>query len=111
MLQKKAIKSVETFEEFLEDLKVERMTVLADLKLSELKLIVLSRECSLLMTYEVKDVSLQSRQKKCSKEKNEISTNMIEFQSKIDVKVNDLLLWNETLTSVSTELKSMIPDR
>lgn len=111
MLHKKTIKNVETFEEFLDDLKVERNTVLADLKLSELKLIVMSTECSLLMTYEVKDISLQTRQKKCRKEEKEISNSMIEFQSKINVKLNDLHLWNETLASVSTELKSMIPDR
>ena len=111
MLRLKTIKSVESFDEDLDDLKIERNTVLADLKLSELKLIVMSRERSLLMTYEVKDVSLQVRQKKCRGEKNEINNSTIEYQSKINVKTNDLHLWNETLASVSTELKSVIPER
>lgn len=111
MLRLKTVKSVESFEEYFEDLRVERNTVLADLKLSELKLIVMSRERSLLMTYEVKDISLQCRQKKCRGEKNDINNSMVEFQSKINLKANDLVLWNETLASVSTELKSVIPER
>ena len=111
MLRSKTIKIVESFEDNLEDLRVERNTVLSDLKLSELKLIAMSQEYSLLMTYEVKDIYLQLRQKKCRGEKNEISNSMIEFQSKINVKANDLHLWNETLASVSMELKSVIPER
>ena len=85
--------------------------MLADLKLAELKLLVMFQEYKMLKTYEVKDITLQQRQKKCVGEKNEITGNMTEYKLKLDVKLDDLQVWNEKISTVSTDLKTMLPDR
>ena len=69
------------------------------------------QEFRLLKTYELRDSALQQRQKKCVGEKNEIANSMSEFKLKLDVKADDLLLWNDKLASVSADLKAVIPDR
>jgi hypothetical protein len=98
-------------QEALEQLRVDRHAVLADLKLAELKLLVMYQEYKLLKTYEVKDIALQLRQKKSVGEKNEISGSMSEYKLKLDLKAEDLQIWTEKIASVSVELKAAIPDK
>jgi hypothetical protein len=88
---------------------VDRHSLLADLKLAELKLLVMFQEYEMLRTYEVKDIALQNRQTKCAGEKSEISGNMTEFKMKLEVKMEDLKGWNEKIVSISTDLKNVLP--
>ena len=90
---------------------MDRHAVLADLKLAELKLLVMFQEYKLLKTYEVKDIALQLRQKKSVGEKNEISGSMSEYKLKLDLKAEDLQIWTEKIASVSVDLKAAIPDK
>jgi hypothetical protein len=109
MLIKKTENNVRSFEEALEQLRVDRHSLLADLKLAELKLLVMFQEYEMLRTYEVKDIALQNRQTKCAGEKSEISGNMTEFKMKLEVKMEDLKGWNEKIVSISTDLKNVLP--
>ena len=111
MLCVKTETNVKAFEEALEQLRVDRHGMLADLKLAELKLLVMFQEYKMLKTYEVKDIALQQRQKKCIGEKNEITGNMTEYKLKLDVKLDDSQIWNDKIASVASDLKAILPDR
>ena len=65
----------------------------------------------MLKTYEVKDVTLQQRQKKCVGDKDEITGNMTEYKLKLNMKLDDLQIWNDKIAALSTELHIVLPER
>ena len=81
------------------------------MKLAELKLLVMFQEYKMLKTYEVKDVTLQQRQKKCVGDKDEITGNMTEYKLKLNMKLDDLQIWNDKIAALSTELHIVLPER
>jgi hypothetical protein len=110
MLLKKTEDNVAAFAETLEQLRIDRHSVTADLKLAELKLLVLFQEYQLLQTFEGKDISLQQRQLRCEKEKNEIVQNSADFKTKLDHKIDELKSWNDKSQVVAADLKALLPD-
>ena len=110
MLMKKTDNNVNGFQEALEQLRVDRHQVLADLKLAELKMLCLFQEFKLLQTFESKDLALQQRQKRCEGEKNEIAANMSDQKAKLDVRMDDMKGWIEKLGAIHTDLKIALPD-
>ena len=95
----------------MEQLRIDRHLILADLKLAELKLLVMFQEFKMLRTYEVKDVALQHKQRKCVGDKDEITGHMSEYKLKLNMKLDDLQMWNDKITAVSTELNIVLPER
>ena len=69
------------------------------------------QEYKMLKTYEVKDVTLQQRQKKCVGDKDEITGNMTEYKLKLNMKLDDLQIWNDKIAALSTELHIVLPER
>eukprot|EP01041_Mallomonas_annulata_P002802 gene2802-5517_t len=110
ILLKKTDDNVKSFDSALDDLRQERHIITADLKLAEIKLIVLYQEYMLLLTFEGRDNSLQQKQLRCQKEKSEIITNLTDCQNKVDLKVEDMKELNDKLKAVHAELSVLIPD-
>ena len=76
-----------------------------------MKLLVMFQEFKMLRTYEVKDVTLQLKQKKCVGDKDEITGHMSEYKAKLNMKLDDLQMWNDKITAVSTDLNIVLPER
>jgi hypothetical protein len=62
---------VRDFDAAIADLRTDRAGLVADLKQTQLKLIVLYQEYQLLQTFEARDTSLQQKQLRCLNDKNE----------------------------------------
>jgi hypothetical protein len=102
--------NVAEFDAAIEELRVDRHAALADLKLTELKLIVLYQEYQLLQTFESRDMSLQQKQLRCLNDKNEVVAAATDAKAKLDLKMDELGTWNEKNTQILAEVKSLLPE-
>jgi hypothetical protein len=102
--------NVASFREAVDDLRVDRHQVLADLKLAELKLLTLYQEFKLLQTFEARDNALQQKQVRCKGEESEIMTLSSENKARLEGKLEEIHLWNEKLIQIAAEFKSLLPD-
>jgi len=102
--------NIASFGEAVDDLRTDRHSITADLKLAELKLLVLFQEYQLLQTFEGRDASLQQKQVKCKTEESEIKALKSENKTKLETKEEELQHWTEKITSIAGEFKAMLPD-
>lgn len=110
MLEKKTKDNIRGFEEALDELRIDRHTIAADLKLAELKLLVLYQEYKLLETFEAKDTTLQQKQQRCLKEKAEILASTTESQGKLQAKQEEFKQWDDKVAMVVSEFKQHVPE-
>lgn len=110
MLLKKIEDNVNSFKEAVDELRVDRHQVLADLKLAELKLLTLYQEYKLLQTFEARDFALQQKQVRCKGEESEIYGLSFENKSRLEGKLEEIQHWNEKLSQIQLEFKSLLPD-
>jgi WD40 repeat protein len=110
MILAKLDENIAMFGEAVDDLRTDRHAITADLKLAELKLLVLFQEYQLLLTFEGRDAALQQKQLKCKSEETEIKSLTAENRSKLESKEDELQNWVEKLSLISSEFKTMLPD-
>eukprot|EP01038_Epipyxis_sp_PR26KG_P009306 gene9306-12538_t len=110
MILKKQTENLEAFRDAINDLRVERHAITADLKLAELKLVTLYQEYKLLLTFEGRDNALQQKQIRCKGEESEIIANASDNKMKLEVKLDELQNWTDKLNAISQEFKSIVPD-
>lgn len=103
-------KNIDEFNAAINELRLDRHILTADIKLSELKLLILYQEYQLLLTFETKDMTLQQKQIKCKTEETEIKSLANENKSKLESKEEELQHWSEKLTLIGVEFKGMLPD-
>ena len=109
-LTEKTAEDIASFDNALDDLRLDRHTIVSDLKLAELKLLVLFQEFELLLTFEGKDISLQQKLLTCQRDKAENIANIDEHQSKLSIKMEDLKQWTEKIHRLHVEYKEQILD-
>ena len=109
-LIKKMEDNTKGFDAALEDLRQDRHIITADLKLAELKLLVLYQEYVLLLTFEGRDSALQQKQLRCQREKSDILSSLTDCQNKLDSKNDDIAEWTEKAALVLAELNSLVPE-
>ena len=110
MLQDKTARDIAAFDDALDDLRLDRHTIISNLKLAELKLLVLYQEYELLLTFEGRDVALQQKQFNCQREKADNIANISESQAKLNVKMEDLKQWSDKIQRIFEEFRQNIPD-
>lgn len=110
MLEEKTARDIAAFDDALEDLRLDRHTIVSNLKLAELKLLVLYQEYELLLTFEGRDIALQQKQLNCQREKADNISSINENQGKLNVKMEDLKQWLEKIQRIFDEFKQNIPD-
>lgn len=110
MILKSMEDNIQSFREALDDLRVERHQIIGNLKLAEFKLLTLFQEYQLLQTFEFRDNTLQQKQVRCKSEESEIVALGSENKSKLESKTEEIQHWNEKLTNVTAEFKSLLPD-
>merc|ERR1711991_218033 len=108
------LKSIEyncsSFREALNALRKSRHEITAALKLAEMKLIVQFQEYQQLQTFETKDIALQNKKVKCQKDKDELVTNLSDFQSKLENKFGVQKDWLAKISVIANEMVSMVPE-
>ena len=109
MIIKNMETNVNNFYRAIETLRKLRHETTANIKLAELKLLVLFQEYELLQTFESKDLALQAKRYKCQKEKNEILSNLQDFTSKMDSKVGESKDWQVKLAAIQSEMETLVP--
>lgn len=102
--------NIASFCEAVDDLRTDRHSITADLKLAELKLLVLFQEYQLLLTFEGRDAALQQKQVKCKNEETEIKALSSENKAKLETKEDEIQHWTEKLALLAQEFKAMLPD-
>ena len=102
--------TVGAFDEALQALRRERFTLTADLKTTELKMLLLSQELALLKEFELREVKLMDRLAKKQQEKADILVSIEDCQEKLAVsktQVEDLL---KTDKQIQKELQQLCGD-
>eukprot|EP00981_Chlorochromonas_danica_P000742 scaffold167_cov168-Ochromonas_danica.AAC.9 len=110
MTLKKIEDNVSSFREAVDELRLDRHKVLADLKLAELKLLTLYQEYKLLQTFEARDTALQQKQVRCKGEESEILALSLENKARLEGKQEEIQHWNDKVTQIATEFKSLLPE-
>jgi hypothetical protein len=110
MLLEKTSDDITSFDDALDDLRLDRHTIVSNLKLAELKLLVLYQEYELLLTFEGKDISLQQKLLSYQKDKAENISSVNENQGKLNIKNEDLKQWQDKVQRISDEYKQNIAD-
>lgn len=109
-LMEKTATDISNFDDALDDLRLDRHTIVSDLKLAELKLLVLYQEYELLLTFEGKDMSLQQKLINCQKDKAENISSFNDQQAKLNARNDDLKQWNEKIQRIVEEYRELIAD-
>lgn len=99
-----------SFRDAIDSLRKNRHEITADIKLAELKLITLFQEYKLLLTFETRDLALQNKRVKCKKDKNEIVSNIADFQATLDTKLEVQKEWQAKLLSIADEYNQLVPE-
>jgi WD40 repeat protein len=110
MILRRMAEDVEAFREAVDDLRLDRHSIIADLKLAELKLLTLFQEFKLLQTFESRDNTLQQKQVRCKGEETEIITLGNENKLRLEGKNEEIQHWNEKLNSINVDFRAMLPD-
>lgn len=109
LLLEKTRRNTTTFDEALDELRVERHALCASLKQAEIKLIILIQEYNLLLTFETRDNALKQKSLKCNREKSEIISGTLDFQSKMEVKMEELKVWAEKAEAIQVQFNTLVP--
>lgn len=110
MLLERIKKNAQDFDSAIEDLRLERHSIISDLKLAELKLLTLSQEHMLLLTFEERDSALQQKSSRCRKEKNEIQTTTSDILAKLEVKQEEMTMWTSKQSNLTVEFRALVPE-
>jgi WD40 repeat protein len=105
----KTHKHTTIFDEAVDELRLDRHALSANLKQAELKLLVLLQEYMQLLTFETRDSSLQQKSAKCMREKKEIISGTLELLGKMEVKQDELKSWTEKAEQVLASFHQMVP--
>eukprot|EP01028_Stygiella_incarcerata_P009241 TRINITY_DN4347_c0_g1_i1.p1 TRINITY_DN4347_c0_g1~~TRINITY_DN4347_c0_g1_i1.p1 ORF type:complete len:1758 (+),score=598.58 TRINITY_DN4347_c0_g1_i1:248-5521(+) len=89
-LQKKIEKTMDTFDDAINELREEKFKLEADLKSTDLRLILLFHELNLLKEFEMKDMNLAKKLEHARKEKREIVNHIIECQERLSDKRREI---------------------
>ena len=95
------------FDEEVEGLRREKFRAEADLKVLDLKLIVLQKELDLLKEFEKEDISLAEKLQSKRAEKAEFTLKIEEYQSKLMAKTKEMESLTESTQTLERQLDSM----
>ena len=102
--------TVANFDDALVALRRERFTLSADLKTTELKMLVLFQELQLLNEFEIREVKLMERLAKQQKAKEDIIISIDGCQVKLEAKTQQVAELLKTDEQIMKELKTMCGD-
>eukprot|EP00605_Chrysophyceae_sp_TOSAG23-4_P000185 GSChrysophyteH1.ASY1.ANO1.219.1 assembled CDS len=101
--------NVAAFREAIDNLRVDRHAILADLKLAELKLLSLFQEYTILQGFEARDNMLLEKQRRSSKDLATIELEVSDQQATLETKEGDKKLLLEEATKILAEFEVMLP--
>lgn len=110
MIQNDIESTVTFFHEAVDDLRIQRHQITSDLKLAEFRLLTLYQEYLLLQTFEAKDNLLQQKQIKNKNDEKDNYSLIYENKMKLESKLEEIQHWNEKLSSITNELKAVLPE-
>lgn len=110
MILKKLYENVKAFREAIDDLRVDRHSAVADIKLAEITLLIQFQEYKLLQTFEARDDALYHKQIRCKGEETEIKSNSNDNKVKLEAKQEEIQHWNEKLKQILSDFRSVVPD-
>merc|ERR1712166_1650303 len=104
-------RQVAAFDDAIEKLVVERFRVQGDLKMTELRMLVLNEELQLLQEFDKKDQQLAARQQKKLKEKQDIERQYAACKEAADAKNQEAEALVEKQRELETEFDMAVPPR
>jgi hypothetical protein len=104
-------KSVEHFDEEVEALRKEKFKAEGDLKVLDLKMIVLHKELELLKEFEKEDIQLAEKLQAKRSEKAEFTSKIDEFQIKLKSKTKEMEAVNDNIQSLERQFMLIIADK
>jgi WD40 repeat protein len=110
MIQSSMINTLNSFHEAIDDLRLQRHSIISDLKLAEFKLLSLYQEYLLLQTFETKDNLLQQKSIKNKNDEKDNFSLIYENKMKLESKMEEVTHWNEKLISLANEMKAILPE-
>ena len=100
--------NVNAFREAMDSLRVDRHSILADLKLTELKLLALFQEYSILQNFESRDLLLAEKQTKSKKELASIELEVSDQQATLETKEAEKVLLVAETAAILVDFESML---
>lgn len=101
--------NVRTFDDAVFELRRDRLQVMSDLKIAELRLLVCFEEYLQLLQFESRDVALQQRQVRARTEKDEIRASISELQSRLQAKQVEMAAWEEKAAALLGDCMALVP--
>mmetsp|Transcript_6350 Transcript_6350/g.17872 ORF Transcript_6350/g.17872 Transcript_6350/m.17872 type:complete len:1366 (-) Transcript_6350:515-4612(-) len=104
-------RSIASFDSALEELRIERFRLLADLKSAELRRILLFRELQLLKEFEKRDNALASKLAKAHTDKAEVAARVADCQEKLNAKKVEMEKMLEADRAIMEEFTTTVGER
>ena len=101
--------NVDAFREAIDNLRVDRHVVLADMKLAELKLLSLFQEYSILLGFESRDNMLIEKQRRSSKDLATIELEVSDQQATLETKEGDKKVLMEEAVTIADNFEAQLP--
>lgn len=101
--------NVGTFDDAVYELRRDRLQVMSDLKVAELRLLVCFEEYLQLLQFESRDVALQQRQVRARTEKAEIRGNITDLQARLQAKQVEMTAWEEKAAGLLGDCVHLVP--
>jgi len=111
VLMEKMDSTMHSFDAAVSELREEKCKLLNDLKLTELKLLTLLKELSVLSEFEDREISLNGKLLKCRTEKAQVVVDLTECQERLSAKLEEIHLWQEKDRKIMKEFDNIVGER
>ncbi len=111
VLMEKMDSTMHSFDAAVSELRSEKSKLLNDLKLTDLKLLTLLKELSVLSEFEDREISLNGKLLKCRTEKAQVVVDLTECQERLSAKLEEIHLWQEKDRKIMKEFDNIVGER
>ena len=111
ILLKKIDAAIHTFDDALAELRDEKYKLLADLKKTDLKFKLMTKELNILSSFEEKERELNVRLLKCRTEKAQVVVDLTECQERLSSKLDEIQTWQEKDKRIMKEFDHIVGER
>jgi len=111
VLLDKMSSTITSFDSAVGELREEKYKLLNDLKLTELKLLTLLKELSVLSKFEEREIELNGKLLRCRTEKAQVVVDLTECQERLSSKLEEIHLWQEKDAKIMKEFDNIVGER
>jgi len=111
VLLDKISSTITSFDAAVGELREEKYKLLNDLKLTELKLLTLLKELSVLSKFEEREIELNGKLLRCRTEKAQVVVDLTECQERLSSKLEEIHLWQEKDAKIMKEFDNIVGER